>query len=600
MSISTFGSFTQARLGIYAAQAGLSITGNNIANINTPGYTRQKLIQTSFYSGGSDRYYSSTSISIGNGVLCKGTSQMRDPYLDLRYRNESASVGAMSAKLGSLQEIQRILDETGKGEEGFGVLGAQLNDFFKQLENLNNHTGLAEYDIQVRSSAESLSKLFNSYSSQLREAELNAKDNLAVDVKSINSILESIRGLNNSIRKSELHGDPALELRDERNLLIDQLSAFIKIDVYEEPEIYGGAQVNKLVIRLGNANPDPLSPNDQAELINGVYGTQISIPETVTDANGVEVPNDNLLVTLSALKDSKDRVYQEGLPKESHPVQLADNDLYGALQSEREFLTESGEFSPQSALDADPKAAVKRGIPFYRKALDLLANQFAATFNEANQGYIRNEKGEYVTAVGDVILDADGNAITVDTPMTPDLKNYLDTHGGQFLGTALFSNRGDGNDTTGITAENISISKNWATGPQIINSFVQHGDMGVGSTDSSNIGHMLVLMGTKIEFKPGEGANPDSPMFRGTFNEMWDNLGTVLGNDMMTTNTMLNTYQASSLSLDTSRDGVSSVDLNDEAASLMQYSKSYSAACRLMTTIDSILDKLIDGTGMTR
>ena len=102
MAISTFGSFTQARLGIYASQAGLSVTGNNISNINTDGYTRQKLQQTSSYAGGSDRYYSTYDIRVGNGVLATSVSQMRDPYLDIRYRSEMASVGANDAKLAGL------------------------------------------------------------------------------------------------------------------------------------------------------------------------------------------------------------------------------------------------------------------------------------------------------------------------------------------------------------------------------------------------------------------------------------------------------------------------------------------------------------------
>ena len=83
-SIGTFGSYTQARLAIYASQAGLSVTGNNIANINTYGYTRQRLEQSSFYAGGADRYYSSFGARTGNGVLCTGVSQLRDPYLDIR------------------------------------------------------------------------------------------------------------------------------------------------------------------------------------------------------------------------------------------------------------------------------------------------------------------------------------------------------------------------------------------------------------------------------------------------------------------------------------------------------------------------------------
>ena len=68
---------------------------------------------------------------------------------------------------------------------------------------------------------------------------------------------------------------------------------------------------------------------------------------------------------------------------------------------------------------------------------------------------------------------------------------------------------------------------------------------------------------------------------------------------MKGTSTLLDNYYAASVTLDTSRDSVSGVDLNDEAMNLMQYSKSYNAACRLMTTLDSLLDKLINGTGIT-
>ena len=117
-SIGTFGAFTQARLAIYASQAGLSVTGNNISNINTKGYTRQSLNQTSFYAGGTDRYYSTYELRIGNGTLCTGVSQLRDPYLDIRYRTEMANVGAMDTKLAVLQDLQAILDEVGDGDDG--------------------------------------------------------------------------------------------------------------------------------------------------------------------------------------------------------------------------------------------------------------------------------------------------------------------------------------------------------------------------------------------------------------------------------------------------------------------------------------------------
>ena len=76
---STFGSFNTVRLGIYAAQKGLDVTGNNITNINTAGYTRQRLDQVSLITSASDRYYSPYKTRVGQGVLTTGASQLRDP-----------------------------------------------------------------------------------------------------------------------------------------------------------------------------------------------------------------------------------------------------------------------------------------------------------------------------------------------------------------------------------------------------------------------------------------------------------------------------------------------------------------------------------------
>lgn len=78
---------------------------------------------------------------------------------------------------------------------------------------------------------------------------------------------------------------------------------------------------------------------------------------------------------------------------------------------------------------------------------------------------------------------------------------------------------------------------------------------------------------------------------------MLTNIQATLAKDVKSTSTLLDTYSSSATELDSSRDSVSGVDLNDEAMSLMQYQKSYSAACRLMTTLDEALDKLINDTG---
>lgn len=661
-SIGTFGSFTQARLAIYAAHKGLSVTGNNIANVNTTGYTRQRLEQSSFGASGADRYYSSFDSRVGNGVLCTGLTQLRDPYLDIRYRGEMANVGSMDTKLGGLENIQAVLDEVGKGDDAFGIIEAQLSDMVAKLRQLSDQTGHSLYDIQVRASADTLTKQLNAYASRLQEVYKNNMASYQQDVSKVNGILTNIRDLNATIRKNEIHGDNSLELRDERNVLIDQLSQYMKVDVtYTTEDIGGGQWVEKLVIKLGDANPDgKAGGTDTTTLIDGVYGAQLSTTQLLTqnpkadlnqpngptnqwylDAKGnatekeedaAKYDDPNLGLTVSALTDRKGAVMKDKDGKESKAVDLADNDLYGALQSQRELLTRSGEFSTQEDIDRDPNAASQRGIPYYQKSLDLLARQFAQTLNDANQGYVYDEKGNYVKGT----MDADGK-ITRDNPSSftfvnpqnnaethtlnrndtwdklPDwakkqmggansVEDYLKGNKGISMGAPLFSNRGDRNDTDGITAANISISAKWAEGPQIVRSFQLPSAMDkIPSTESSNIDHMIYLFEKKQDYKPGtiqdDAKGKDVTMFNGSFQEMWSNIGSVLGNDMKVTSTLLDAYYASSVSLDTSRDSVSSVDFNDEAMNLMQYSKSYSAACRLMTTIDSVLDKLINGTG---
>ena len=666
-SVGTFGYFNQARLGIFAAQKGLSVAGNNISNINTPGYTRQRLEQKSFYASGADRYYSAYDARTGNGVLCTGVSQLRDPYLDIRYRSQMSNVGAMDAKLAGLEGIQAILDEVGKGDDDFGVISDKLHKVYEALQMLNDQTGHAVYDTQVRAAAQALADQFRAYASRLTEHYNNAAKGFKEDVTAVNNLLSNIRDLNAAIRKSEIHGDNALELRDERNLLIDKLSEYMKIDViYTEEDIGGGDTVEKLIIKLGGANPDGGVETDSSTLVDGIYATQFSItqvpkpnpnhdpkdpnslPYLKPDGTGTNVlaeaaliDSPNFDLTISELRDIKGKLLytsEKSEWKECNPqpggnfdgkpttvekdgvitvtmyqkakdgkwlqqtytktpskaVNLDDNDLYGALQSVRESLTEAGEFSTADTINnVDENAATKRGIPYYQKALDLLAKQFAETFNSANQGYMRNEKGEFLDKDGNV-LQVNGKPVTNEKDLTEQQKKDL------LVGFNMFSTRGDTDNAEGITASNITISKTWASGEQIISSFVKPADQETATTDSSNILHMIALFSKKMDYLPNQ-ITPDgtnTPMFNGTFEEMWENVGFVLGSDMNKTSTMLDNYFAASVELDTSRDSVSGVDLNDEAMSLMQYQKSYNAACRLMTTMDAMIDKLINGTGL--
>lgn len=609
-TISTFGAFTTARLGMTASMMGLNVTGNNIANINTSGYTRQVVDQISLKLNGPDRYANNP--RVGQGTLVTGISQLRDPYLDIRFRDEQSSVGAMDSKLSALEQIAAIIDEVAKGD-GNGMIEKQINDLIQQLQSFNTeNASKEEFDSLVRSSASALCTLFNNYAKDLEGVRDNLDTSFRQDLTHVNELLENIRNLNESIRNSEIHGDSALEMKDQRNTLIDELSQYMKIDViYSQEPIGAGKYVQKLTIKLAD--------DSQTTLVDGNYGTQLSIrqePKPNPDYDGTPgtfkylkedgtgTNNRNLAAKIdspdysldySALVDKRGRVL-EG----SAGGHLAEGAIYGSLQASREMLTAEGEFAADAG---QAKGTVIRGIPYYQKALDALANQFAEVMNEANRPYRVDSEGYYLTADGQKIQDPDnpGQFLKKDTALSDLQQKELDRIG-QRLGSVLFSNANIGDDTTGITAANISISNSWSTGAsRITTTAVVNADGSSPSTANDNLTHILAQFTTDFTYRPSDLLGEDysdTPYFTGTFQEKLADISSILGNDMSTTTTMLENYYSAALEIDTSRDAVSGVDLNDEAANLMQYQKSYAAACRLMTTLDEALDKLINDTGI--
>ena len=717
-TIGTFDGFTSARLGIYAAQQGLQVTGNNISNINTSGYTRQRLDQVSLKTGGADMYRSMLDNHIGNGALVTSINQIRDPYLDIRYRNTASDVGYSDTMLSGLKGIASILDEVAKGENKDGLLYAQIKDLADCLSRLGSDRS-KDNDILARKSAEALCSLFNTYASKLETLRKNTEDGFSQDIASVNEMLTNIRDLNESIRNAEICGDNALELRDERNRQIDALSELMQIKVeYTMEDIGAGKQVEKLTISLGNANPDAKVHTDETVLIGGIYGAQISMPEKkptpnpkATDdgflylkADGTgtnklseaeQIDNDNYTLVVSKLYDSKHHQPKDTTVNEGHPVALDDNDLNGSLQATRELLTEKGEFATADDVALDENATTKRGILYYQKSLDLLAQKFAEQYNKLNQGTLVDQNGDPVDSItgtiaelkaldiqitqasgtedgygdgyyvnGDGVyvgtsahnnctLDAAGIKVTdsVDEALAKirkvvpgfatnadgtdaankldQLKDFMKQHGVNDdnadketitlnkpikLGGPLFSNRNDG-DKTGdpndpanpaINASNISVSHSWSAGdvrivPTCIQLFGEDGTPLPHTTQVENVNHMISLIEKSLVYDPKE-LDPDavgSKLFEGCFNDMFSNMSTVQGNDERTTNIQLNNSYTTLTDVDTNRLGVSGVDLNDEAMNMITFQKAYSAACRLMTVIDSVLDRLINNTGIT-
>lgn len=265
---STFYSFTTALRGINTAQKQLDVTGQNISNVSTIGYTRQRAdIYSAVANGYGDRYGTRTSTQVGQGVIVGGISQCRDQFLDVRYRREAANLGEQNAKLDSLNDLSLVYDEI----ESKGLM-TSFNDFVSKLQSLAGNANSSEFDSIARDAAATLVKQFNQYASQTstirEEKEYNLKE---VTGKTLNDLMTNIAELNKSIREVQCNGGPALELKDERNLLLDQLSDYMQLDVkYTPKEVAGGIVVEDVSISMvgENGTKEPLIFNDTAATFN--------------------------------------------------------------------------------------------------------------------------------------------------------------------------------------------------------------------------------------------------------------------------------------------------------------------------------------------
>lgn len=238
-----------ASLALSASQRALDVTGQNLSNIHTLGYTRQRLDQVSLNPVGNSISSSAYDAKVGQGVMMTGVSQIRDPFLDIQYRNQLPKVGTASAEDAILSQIGQIFDETDKE-----AIAYQFQQIITQLQNLADpqNTGTNSADSVVRSACEILLNTIHQNGTKIQEVydELMTKMDETV-IPEINGYLRDIAELDKSIRNSQVLGNPALELQDERNELIDALSTYFPIEAsYEKKNMGGGIYVDILNINL--------------------------------------------------------------------------------------------------------------------------------------------------------------------------------------------------------------------------------------------------------------------------------------------------------------------------------------------------------------
>jgi flagellar hook-associated protein 1 FlgK len=236
-----YGSLSAALSALFVSQQSLETSANNVANANTPGYSRQRPVLTP-----GDPVVLGN-LSIGTGVVLQKLESSRDPILEMRINQQTQSQGQLDATLGALQQIQVGFSGTDSG------IGDAITKFFDSLQQLSTDPTNLSLRQAVLTAAGNLATNFNTESHNLQSQRGNLDLNVVQTVSQVNTLTAQIAGLNKQVANLEnVHEDAGIFI-DQRTEAIRQLSSLVDVSVIQ----------TERGIALTTSNGTPLVAGDQ-------------------------------------------------------------------------------------------------------------------------------------------------------------------------------------------------------------------------------------------------------------------------------------------------------------------------------------------------
>ena len=213
--------------GLRASNAALNTTANNISNEQTKGYSRQEVTQQA-----SDALRTFTTYGCaGAGVDTIAIERVRDSFYDVKYWNNNCKYGNYSVKQYYMKTIEDYFKDDGSvGTSGFKTI---FDNMSAALQSVTTNSSSTTSKAQFISAAKTLTDYFNNMYGNLQELQKDINLEIKQNVDQINSIAEKISTLNKQINVIEMSGPKANELRDRREVLIDELSEIVDVDITE-------------------------------------------------------------------------------------------------------------------------------------------------------------------------------------------------------------------------------------------------------------------------------------------------------------------------------------------------------------------------------
>jgi len=633
---STFFGLNIGKTGLYAYQAALDTTAHNIANGETNGYSRQVL---GMKAGNALRVNSAYGMA-GTGVNVNGVNQMRDTYYDVKFRSNNTIFGEYASKSHYMTEIENYFNEISVA--GFTSAYGSLNE---SLQELSKNPSSLTVRTQVTNYAESLTEYFQSIATNLVSTQEECNFEIGNTVDKINSFGQQIASLTKQINTLEIRGGTANDLRDQRNLLVDELSELVSVTVIENrakemdeltsyyvkidnQTLVDGITSNRLVAvprehkvnqndakglyditwsngQRFNANSLTLGGSLKAlfEVRDGNNGENFNgkvvgaVNKTVTMEN-VEPPitkdvthvtmsgtNVNDIEKLNIPPEGIITIYNKAYKYTGFSVDIKADGSY-EYTFELEDLVDSADLAGLSNQPASIGKGIKyKGIPYYMAQMNELLRTYSKEFNMIHRAGkdLNNEDGLDFFTCSNIVSGRDYsfNPQIGEPDYDPDVHNVFTSGTGSFYKDVPKSDPLYGSYYF-ITASNFVVNEELTKDPSKI---AAASDVENGIENNDIVERLLALKNEKI-------------FIQGTTEGFFQTFVAEIGVDTKKASNFATAQENIKKAIDNQRLSISGVDIDEEAMNLVRYQNAYNMSAKVISVMDEIYNKLINEMGV--
>ncbi|MDR1494180.1 MAG: flagellar hook-associated protein FlgK [Planctomycetaceae bacterium] len=257
-----FSSLQMAGTSLNASTVGIQVAGQNLSNVNTPGYIRERLLLETASP------YNQKNLTLGNGVQVGGVAQIIDTFLEERLRNSLSDANSSAQQSDAYTQLETLL-----GELSTNDISTSLTSFFNAIDNVLNQPENLSYRQMVAGEGEALAEKINNAAQAILQMQIDLNKQVETVASQINELTAQIQSLNVEIARVEAgnnSGNQAVGLRDQRYAALTELSQLINIRTHEnehgvvsvfcgsDPLIVEGTR-REAVVRYENDNDSTLN-----------------------------------------------------------------------------------------------------------------------------------------------------------------------------------------------------------------------------------------------------------------------------------------------------------------------------------------------------